>query len=209
MAVAVPPSEFKQFLSLDPTRIPTIPDLSKAYPGLIGPILDFMTFYSDLWLSIREGVLEAAGDHFTHTGPIISWADGTTVTLGEEAINFEISLKDTDNSNGIATLEVRHVAPSASPLKFPATWMNSPVAADTNNNWVQVAKSNGKYVAAVGKETLDVELKIRMGDGAILSGSLNNIVQTLERDCTDAAVTNCGKGRSNRTERQVEIALEQ
>src|SRR5215475_11816330 len=35
--VALPASRFKQFFSLDPTRIPTIPDLSEAYPGLVGP----------------------------------------------------------------------------------------------------------------------------------------------------------------------------
>lgn len=206
--VSMPPSDFRQSLSLDPTQIPAIPDLSKVYPGLIGPILDFMTFYSDLWLAIREGGLEKAGDHFTHTGPISSWADGTRVILGQEIINFEISLIAVDRNSGIATLEVRHVPPTPSPLQFPANWMAAPVV-DTQNNWVQIAKANGKYVAAVGKETFDVELKIRLDDGAILSGSLGNIVETQERDCTDAAVMKCGDARPHRIERQIEIALVQ
>ncbi len=206
--VSMPPSEFRQFLSLDPTRIPAIPDLSKVYPGLIGPILDFMTFYADLWLAIREGDLENVGDHFTHPGPTSSWADGTRVILGQEAINFEISLARVDKGSGIAILEVRHVPPADSPLKFPASWMTGQVT-DTQNNWVQISKNNGKYVAAVGKETFDVEMKIRMKDGVILSASLSNLVETTERDCTDAAVINCGDSRRHRIERQIEIALDQ
>src|SRR4051812_31436347 len=148
--VPMPPSRFRQLLSLDPTRIPTIPDLSKVYPGLIGPILDFMTFYSDLWLAIREGDLEKAGDHFTHPGPISSWADGMKVILGQEAINFEVSLALVDTGRGIAMLAVRHVPPVDSPLKFPARWMAAPIA-DTPNNWVQITKDNGRYIASVGK----------------------------------------------------------
>ena len=37
------------------------PDLSKA-PGLIGPVTDVLTFYSDLFLAMHQGALRQAGD---------------------------------------------------------------------------------------------------------------------------------------------------
>jgi hypothetical protein len=54
-----------------------MPDLSKA-SGLIGPVTDLMTFYSDLFLAMHQGALRKAGDHFYFPSPITaSWADGT------------------------------------------------------------------------------------------------------------------------------------
>jgi hypothetical protein len=51
-----------------------MPDLSKA-PGLIGPVTDLMTFYSDLFLAMHQGALRKAGDHFYFPSPITSsWA---------------------------------------------------------------------------------------------------------------------------------------
>ena len=39
--------------------------------------------------------------------------------------------------------------------------MRTPVA-DTPNNWVQVRRQGEAYVASAGKETFDVELKVRL-----------------------------------------------
>src|SRR5271166_1811112 len=54
---------FRQTLSLDPAIQPSIPDLSQVQPFLIGPITDLLTFYSDLWLAIRQSTMTRAGDH--------------------------------------------------------------------------------------------------------------------------------------------------
>jgi len=83
--------------------------------------------------------------------------------------------------------------------------MHKPVA-DTANNWVQVRKTkNGKYLAAVGKETFDVEIKVSLVDGEILSGTLDNPVDTIERECEDAALTKCSDPRPHPIRRQIEI----
>jgi hypothetical protein len=75
---------------------------------------------------------------------------------------------------------------------LPGAWMHTPVS-DTPNNWVQVGKDrDGKYVASVGKETFDDVIKTSLADGRILSATMENPVEVLERQCNDAALTVCG-----------------
>ncbi len=66
--------------------------------------------------------------------------------------------------------------------------MSQPVS-DTPNNWVQVQKSEGKFIASVGKETFEDRVELSLRDGKILSASLDNPVQSLERECLDALLT--------------------
>lgn len=88
----------RQRITLDPNQNPSMPDLSKVDPKIIGPITDFMTFYSDLWLGNKLGLLKKAGDHFYFRNPMpaSSWADGTHVLVGESAIDFDMTLKSVD-----------------------------------------------------------------------------------------------------------------
>lgn len=209
-AVALPPEsvKFRQLLSLAPNYAPAVPNLSQVHPMLIGPITDLLTFYSDLWLAIRTGVFTRARDHlYKKHGTPASWADGAYVLIGEDSIDFDITLADINESGKVATLTVRHVPPQQPQVRLPAGWMREPVA-DTPNNWVEVAKKDGKYIAAVGKETFDVQMKVSLADGRVLSGSIDNPVQTVERECADAALTSCAGPRPHQLRRQIEITLE-
>jgi hypothetical protein len=200
---------FRQTLSLDPAIQPSIPNLSQVQPFLIGPITDMLTFYSDLWLAIRQGELKHVGDHaYVKFGGPSSWADGNYVILGEDSIDFDLTLKALDPSSQIATLLVRHVPPAQPKVKLPAPWMQTPVA-DTPNNFIDVKKNAaGKYVAQVGKETFDVEVKISLKDGKILSATLDNVVKTHNRECSDAALLACGDLSDHQIHRQIAIQLE-
>jgi len=199
--------EFRQVLSLDVRKMPRLPNLSTVHPMLIGPVTDLMTFYVDLWLAERVANLSKAGNHllFKHGVPS-SWADGNKVIVAEDSIDFDITLTELDTVRQVGTLLIRHVPPKQPQIKLPAEWMREPVA-DTPNNWVEVARSDGKYVAAVGQETFDVRLSVSLADGRILSGSIENPVKTRERICEDAALTNCGEAHSHSILRQIEISL--
>ena len=199
---------FRQTLSLDPATQPAIPNLSQVQSFLIGPITDMLTFYSDLWLTIRQNELKRAGDHaYVKVGTPASWADGSYVTVGEDSIDFDLTLKELDNSNQVATLLVRHVPPPQPKVKLASAWMQAPVA-DTPNNWIQVSKNQaGKYDAAVGKETFDVEIKVSLKDGKILLATLDNLVQTRRRECSDAAALDCGQPTDHTIHRQIELHL--
>ena len=206
--VSLPPAsvDFRQVLSLDQRKAPAIPNLAVVHPILIGPITDLLTFYSDLWLAARIGTLNKPGDHaYQEVGRPASWADGRYVVLGEDSIDFDITLTQVDVAREVATLLVRHVPPKKPQVKLPAMWMRGAVA-DTPNNWVNVTRNAEKYVAEVGKETFDVQLTVSLSDGKILSGNIENPVKAQARDCPDASLTNCGVPRPHEILRQIEIS---
>jgi hypothetical protein len=206
--VPVGGSPVLQTVSLDRNVVPTVPNLAQVPSALIGPVTDLLTFYSDQWLIIREGKLAKAGDRFRQTEvPIASWADGNFVIFGQDAINFDVELASLDTSSKVATVVVHHVPPARSPLKMPASWMAERVS-DTENNWAEVVRKGAGYVAAFGKETFDVQMKIELRDGKILCGTLDNVVTAMERDCTDAALVSCSVPHSHTINRHIEIALE-
>lgn len=203
-------ADFRQQVSLDPNRAPSMPDLTQVDPKLIGPITDFMTFYVDLWLANKTGQLAHAGDHFYFKrGTPSSWADGSHVIFGETSIDFDFTLTSVNQSDKTATLVVRHVPPEKPEITLPADWMRPPIA-DTPNNHVEVEKTqNVSYRAAVGKETFDVQIKVSLADGKILSGTISNPVSTIERDCEDPALTKCGQQKPHNIMRRIEISLKQ
>lgn len=193
---------FRQSLSLDPTIAPSVPDLSQVVP-LIGPITDLLTFYSDLWLINKLNQLHKVGDHFYFPhGTPNSWADGNYVLLGQDSIDFDFTVADS-TADGINTIVVRHVPPANPQIKLSAEWMKAPVS-NTPNNWVEVEKGADKFSAEVGKETFDVRLKVAK-NGKILSATMENPVEVLARDCTDAELRQCGDSVRYQIKRQIEL----
>jgi hypothetical protein len=206
-SVTLSPSaqEFRAVITLRKGEPPfAAPDLSKA-PRLVGPITDLLTFYSDLFLAMFEGNLRKPGDRFYVPNPIVpSWADGNVVVIGEDAIDFDITL--TDMSAGVASLLIKHVPPAQPKIRIPAEWMRPPVA-DTPNNWVQVRKTKTGFAASIGKETFDVELRIDLADGKILAARMENPVTKITRECSNATLTDCGEARRDPTLRRIEMTL--
>lgn len=205
---ALPPASlaFRQQLSLTPNPKLGIPDLSKVHPMMIGPVTDLLSFYADLLIAKYRGNLAHAGDHFYFKhGTPNSWADGMNVTLGQDSIDFDITLAEVDQARKVATLVVKHVPPEKPLIKLPAAWMEKPVA-DTANNWVEVTKAGeGKFSAEVGKESFLDTIKVSLVDGRIVSATQENPVEVLERDCSDAALTTCGEPVRYQILRQVEV----
>jgi hypothetical protein len=199
---------FRATVILEKGRAPfVLPDLSQT-PDLVGPVLDLMTFYADLVLAMNAGELRDVGDRFLVPSPgVASWADGTRVLLGEDAVDFDLTLTAIDRSAGIATLHIKHVPPSEPKIRVPADWMRAPVRG-APNNWVQVRKSGDTYVASVGQETFDVLLRIRLSDGVMLSASMENPVITVERQCRDAGLRQCDEPHPGRIFRRIEMFLQ-
>jgi hypothetical protein len=199
----------RQNLSLDQAAPPSLPDFSRMNPMLIGPSADLMTFYADLWLAIRLGTLTRAGDHaYFKRGTPNSWADGTNTLIGQDSIDFDLTLSEV-NPGKTAKLIVRHVPPVEPQIKVPTKWME-PTVADTANNWVEVshtAKGDHPYLAEIGKETFDVEISVSLENGRILSATMDNPVTVMARECVDAELKNCGTPERYQIRRQIEIHL--
>jgi len=113
------------------------------------------------------------------------------VLNGQDAVNFEISLTQVDCS-----VLVKHVLSKDSKIQIPAEWTRKSIS-DTPNNFVQVRRKDDRYVASVGKETFDVELKSSLADGKILLATMKNSVERIARECADAALTDCGEPVKN------------
>ena len=203
--------DYRQKLTLDPQQNPCAPDLTKVDQKMIGPVTDMMTFYVDLWLANKLGVLKRAGDHFYFRNPMppSSWADGTHVLLGEDAIDFDRTRKSLDATAGTALLEVKHVPPKDSVLPLKSAWMQERVG-EAANNWVQTVKnSQGAYETGVGMETFTVDLTISLADGHIVNATMENAVTTIERVCEDEALTKCGATKRHEILRKIELSMEQ
>ena len=200
---------YRQRLSLDPNQFPGAPNLNGVHPKMIGPVTDLMTFYVDYWLAAKFNQLQKPGDHFYFANPTVpSWADGQRVLVGEDAIDFDMTLKSIDTAKGIAELEVKHVPPPQPKVHLAAPWMQAPQAGPANN-WVEVTRTgDGQYRAAVGQENFDVHLTISLADGKILNGEMQNPVDTIQRSCSDAALTQCGEAKPHHILRTIEIDLE-
>jgi hypothetical protein len=200
---------FREPLSLAPGFKLAIPDLGQVQSGLIGPIADLLTFYADLKIAMNQKNLAHAGDHaYVTFGAPNSWADGTKVVLGQDSIDFSVLLQSVDQAAQTATLVVRHVPPEHPQIKLPARWMTTPVGA-SQNNWVQVEKnSDGKYIAGVGQETFDVQIKVAVATGRILSATMDNPVDVVERACNDAALADCGNPERYTIRRQLTLRAE-
>lgn len=198
---------FRQLLSLAPNYTPALPDFSMLHPRLVGPTADLMTFYSDVWLALRQPALRQARDRVrVNHGDASSWADGTRVVLGEDSIDFDIALGETSIATGTRELTVRHIPPEQPKIRIPADWMRAPVT-DVPNNWVQVTKlAEGCYIASVGKETFDAQIRLSVANGKIVSAGLENPVEVFERECKDEALTQCGDGVRYQILRQIQIA---
>jgi hypothetical protein len=213
-------ADFRQRVSLDGTLDMTPPapqDIARINPMLIGPVFDLMTFYVDLHPSLHQGKLAAIGDrvHVPHSQPN-SWADGTRVILGEDCIDFELTLTHTDDAS--ATLNVRHVPPEQSSIRLPASWMHERINPDRPNNWVQVQREQAadarnasdasaapRFVAAAGHETFDVVIIIDRPSGTIRSATMDNPVDLVQRTCNDEALTDCGEPVKFQIRRRIEL----
>jgi hypothetical protein len=199
---------FREPLSLAQGAKLSIPPLGKVQEGLIAPIADLLTFYADVKIAMNQK-LTRAGDHaYVRYGAPNSWADGTHTLIGEDSIDFDVTLQAIDQKAQTATLLVRHVSPAQPQIKLPASWMSERVGS-TANNWVQVEKGpDGKYVAGVGQETFNVEIKIALATGRILSATMDNPVDISERVCSDAALTSCGSPERYTVHREITLRAE-
>lgn len=199
---------FRHELSLDPRHRLALPDLAQATPVLIGPVTDMLTFYTDALIVLADQNFSHAGDRkYVRWGGPNSWADGEYVLLGQNSIDFDVTLAGIDRDAKTFSLTARHVPPQHQVVAIPAEWMRAPLG-DAPNNWVELKKSGANYIAAIGKETFDVEMTLSMVDGKILSARLDNTVDLVSRICSDEKLEQCGPTERSQIKRNIEIMLQ-
>jgi len=174
---------------------------------LIAPSADLLSFYADLWLAIQQPTLARSGDHvYVKHGRPASWADGMRTLVGEDSIDFDLTLVELNREKKTAKVLVRHVVPERPAIHVPTGWMEAPVGV-SRNNWVEVSKTEkGKYLAEIGQEAFSVEMITSLGHGEIVSATMDNPVLVLARECRDQALTESSSPEHYQIRRQIELA---
>ena len=181
------PDDFRQYVSLEPAYKHTMPALMHS------AFLDTFNFYVDLMLAVKQDAIRKPGDHaYIKRSLPNSWAYGNTL-VGYDCIDFDITFTELNESSGTAAVLVKHVPPpTGCSRQPPAEWMSKPVL-DTPNNFFQVIKGNeGKYSASMGREFFNVDIKLAVPSGKILSAVMYNPVSGIGRTCTDEQLSDCG-----------------
>lgn len=210
----------RQQISLDPNGELALPSFTDADLWLSRPMVQMWGIYIEVRNAV-QGKLTRAGDHFHSSwGAPASCPEGKQIPVtnlskcGDDVLlaqfenDFDFTLKDVNRSNDTATLVVRHVPPEIPYVKLPAEWMRKPVAGTPNNMVIVRKMGEGKYLAVVGKTTQTDEIVLSLSDGKILSATLDNPGEVVERECTDAALTQCGEPKPRSVRSRVEISLE-
>lgn len=182
----------RQTVSLDdPASYMRVPNLADVQPLLIGPITDTLTFYSDLLLAEQAKLVQPGQTAYVSRTTPNSWADGQRVLLGQDVVDFSLSVESVNPAQHTEHLLVHHVPPPVLHVEQPAKWMQE-VASAKPNNFVQVSREGERFNAETGKENFDVTLVVDTRDGSILSAALRNPVVLTTRLCTDREATQCG-----------------
>jgi hypothetical protein len=193
-------------LSLNSKSRLSFPDFSKVHPAIVGLSLDLMTIYADLQLVQKNWDIKKDGDNFyLKDSKSNSWADKTYLVQAEDAIDFSMSVLKRDEEAKTLEILIKHVPPEKESIKLKADWMKKPIG-HRPNNWLQVKKlSAKKFAVSVGKEIIEVKIKLDLLYGKIIDASLDNTIEIKERICFDETYLFCG--RTNEYELKKEFLL--
>jgi hypothetical protein len=155
-----------------------------------------------------EGVVkkDADGTYFEEYGwsHLISDDQEAALSAGSTSLRQRVTL---DPNRGpvfpnLSQVDSRLVGPMTDFLTFYVDlWLAA--------NWVQLQRTkDNRYLAAVGKETFEVQITLSLIDGKILFATMENPVEALERECADSALTKCSDAKPHLIERRIEISLE-
>ncbi len=198
----------RQTVSLDdPASYMRVPNLTNVQPLLIGPITDTLTFYSDLLLAEKASLIQAGQTAYVSRTTPNSWADGQRVLLGQDVVDFSLSVESVSPAQHTETLLIQHVPPPVLHIEQPAKWMQESASAKPNN-FVQVAKESEGFSAETGKESFKVKLVVDTRDGSVISAAMNNPVVLRTRICVDRELSHCGSEVSKTILRKITLMRE-
>ena len=136
-----------------------------------------------------------------------SWADGQRVLLGQDVVDFSLSVESVNSAQHTEILLIQHVPPPLLHVEQPAKWMQESESAKPNN-FVQISKEGDGFSAETAKKTFDVKLVVDTRDGSILSAAINNPVVLKTRTCMDRELMHCGSETPATTLRKITLLRE-
>lgn len=97
----------RQTVSLDDASYMRIPNLANVQTLLVGPITDTLTFYSDLLLATKAKLMQPGQTAYVSRTSPNSWADGQRVLLGQDVVDFALSVESVNPAENTETLLIQ------------------------------------------------------------------------------------------------------
>jgi hypothetical protein len=176
-------------ISLDPRGRIDIPRIE--VPEMTGAIEDFNTFFVAISPLVGVSKLIKKGDSVLAKDPITAdFSNGSTILKGQDCIGLSIKLTELTKSRAI--LYTPFFPPSKPCLNFLTPDMNTPVVADTINNFQMVMQTgNEQYLVQYGREFFYINSTVRRSDGKIITATMFNILNLKQKINCDKEYKNC------------------
>ncbi len=176
-------------ISLDPKGKIDLPKIEVS--EMTEPIQDFNTFFVGVSPLIGSQKLKKLGDSTSLQVPVkADFSNGSTILKGEDCIG--ISIKMIDVTTQTVTLRASFNPPQIPCLSFLTTDMNSPVVADTLNNFQMVIRTGAdQYLIQYGREMFYINSTIEKSNGKIISAVMSNKLNLKMKINCDKDYKNC------------------
>ncbi|MEO8406178.1 MAG: hypothetical protein ABI480_16335 [Chitinophagaceae bacterium] len=147
----------------------TVPDMTE-------PIQDFNTFFVAVSPMLGIGKLKKTGDSSLSKDPVTAdFSNGSYILKGEDCI--ALSVKMISNTKQQVVIHSSFSPPSQACLSFLIPDMNTPVIADTINNFQMVMQAGpDKYNVQYGREYFYINSTLQKSDGKIVKAVMSNFL---------------------------------
>lgn len=176
-------------ISLDPKGKIDLPKIEVS--EMTEPIQDFNTFFVGVSPLIGSHKLKKLGDSTGLQVPVkADFSNGSTILKGEDCIG--ISVKMIDVTTRTVTLHASFDPPRNPCLSFLTTDMNTPVVADTLNNFQMIIRTGAEqYLIQYGREMFYINSTIDKSNGKIMNAVMFNKLNLKMKINCDKDYKNC------------------
>jgi hypothetical protein len=202
-ARAVPPYR----ISFDPRGSMALPPLND--PAMTEPITDLHTFFVAISPALGATRLKIAGDSYTKPQPAIGdFSNGANILKGQDCLQTSMSLMA--QSGDTDFVQTRFFPPPTNGLSYITPDMNTPVIADTVNNFQMLMPAgNGKFNYQYGRELFTIDTKVSKASGTLLEASMFNMLSLRLHVMCDQQYEHCAMQMPMAIVRTLALELEQ
>jgi predicted oxidoreductase len=192
-------------ISLHPRGGLRMPPLT--VPQMTEPITDFQTFFVAVSPVLGSVFLKKVGDKHLNPWPIVGdFSNGKNILKGQDCLQTSVEL--TGEGDGGFTMLTSFMPPAKPNLTYLIPAMNTPVVADTMNNFQMLTPAEGdKLNLQYGREFFQISSVIARADGKLLSANMiNRLTLQLQTGC-DSTLQHCQPALPYAEERKLTLIL--
>jgi uncharacterized protein len=192
-------------ISLHPRGGVPMPKLTVAQ--MTEPISDFNTFFVAISGLPGSSTLKKVGDKYSNPWPVIGdFSNGKNILKGQDCLQTSVDL--TGVTKEAYTLLTSFMPPAKPNLTYVTAAVDTPVVADTMNNFQMVMPAGGdKFSFQYGREFFQINSVVARDDGKLLSATMSNLLTLkLQVNC-DSVYQHCQTKMPYSEERKLTLTM--